>query len=78
MLIVGYSTAYIFHILSCGYFFRFVEFKDYSYFVDSHHVDRGGPNGTGFKHGRIGHEIHWPTPPNLSPPGYYSENGGGG
>ena len=78
VLIVGYSIAYIFHILSCGYLFRFVEFEPYSCFIGSYGwtVDRGGPDGMGFKHGRIGHKIHFP--PSVHVPGQHSENGGGG
>ena len=86
LLIAGYSVAYIFHILSCGYLFRFVEFKPYSCFIEccfagscGWPIDRGGPDGVGFAHGRIGYEIHFPPPiPDPNRESTYVGEGQGG
>ena len=81
ILIVGYSVCYLFHVLSFGYLFRFVEFEPYSFFLvecGCYTVDLGGPNKQGFSHGRMGHEINFPTPIFERPPGYVHRDGGGG
>ena len=51
---IGYSVAYVFHIASCGFLFRFEEFAPYSCFVGNcgFIVDRRGPGGMGFPEGR--------------------------
>ena len=75
VLFVGYLLAYIFHIASCGLLFRFVEFTPCSCFVGNCvestpyswlfgkcglTVDRGGPDGLGFSHGRVGFNMIFP------------------
>lgn len=51
---VGYLVAYIFHIASCGYLFRFEEFIMCSCCLGrcGRTVDKGGPDGQGFPEGR--------------------------
>ena len=82
IFIVGYSVAYIFHILSWGYLFQLVEFRPYSCLIGSCGWPdvRGGPDGMGFSHGRIGNEIQFPTPkrdPNRMYPIGEGDGGGG-
>ena len=59
VLFVVYLVAFIFHIACCGLLFRFVGFTPYSCFVGKCGlpVDRGGPDGLGFSHGRVGFKM---------------------
>lgn len=60
----GYLVAFIFHIASRGYLFRFVEFTETSCFLGNfgRTVDKGGPDGQGFKHRTLGREMNHYNP----------------
>ena len=53
MIMIGYFVAFVFHIASCGYLFRFVEFTYLSCCLGrcGRTVDFGGPDGQGFPEG---------------------------
>ena len=55
IIFVGYLVALLFHLVSCGYLFRFVEFHYCSCCLKyDHAVDLGGADGTGYPNGRTG------------------------
>ena len=55
IIIAGYLVALLFHLVSCGYLFRFVEFHYCSCCMKNEYtVDLGGADGTGYPNGMTG------------------------
>ena len=55
IIVVGYLVAFLFHLVSCGYLFRFVEFhycSCCSWYEFA--ADLGGADGTGYPNGMLG------------------------
>ena len=73
ILYVGYSVAYMLHMASCGFLCRFEEFTPYSCYVGKCGltVDKGGPDGQGFLHHKLGMQM-------LFPYAFSGRGGGGG
>ena len=57
IIFVGYLVALLFHLVSCGYLFRFVEFHYCSCcLLLGCTADLGGADGTGYPNGQTGFE----------------------
>ena len=55
IIFAGYLVALLFHLVSCGYLFRFVEFHCCSFYLwYEYTADLGGADGTGYPNGDTG------------------------